>query len=467
VGSAEGGLAVLVIDRDEDVAAQLTVVAERAAGYAHWVTTPREAFAALEARCYDIAIVEADATVYDGIALAQNIRRLAPSTLLLLNAANGSIEDAVAATKAGIGYATGSLAGDALARALTEVSEQRAVERALTAERNDTLLPTPLVGNSPAMTQLKHNIEVIANNDGAVLVCGESGTGKELVARMLHVTSPRRAKPFVAVNCAAFPDALLDAELFGHERGAFTGADRLREGRFEAADGGTLFLDEIGEMPLSAQAKLLRVLENGTFQRLGANETRKVDVRVVSASNRDLAQLVRAGGFREDLYYRIKLFRVRVPALRERGGDLPLLVEHFCRRYAKPGRPTPRLSPGARAVLASREFRGNVRELEHAIRHAIAFADGGELLVEHLPAEIAGDALDFERGRDRGDPAPSVLPLTSALTEFEHEYLLQTLQRTDGNRSRAASLLGISRKSLWAKLKRYREQTPCMSVANS
>jgi two-component system response regulator HydG/two-component system response regulator AtoC len=305
---------------------------------------------------------------------------------------------------------------------------------------------------------------MIARSDAATLISGESGTGKELVALMLHERGPRAAKPFVAVNCAAFPDTLIEAELFGFERGAFTGAMKKRDGRFRAADGGTLFLDEIAELPLPAQAKLLRVLQDGTFEPIGSDEAGKVDVRVVSATHRDLREQVAKGLFREDLFYRINVLDVQLPPLRERDGDLPLLTEFFLsghgRADAAGNKTGPTLSRDAYAALAAYRFPGNVRELGHAIEHAAVLAGHGEIGVEHLPRAIAEGARRAAApagtpSNDVWDGTDDVVPLAEAAREFEKRHLRRALAATGGKKVKAAAKLGISRKSLWEKLRSY------------
>jgi len=424
---------------------------------------------------FDIVILDVETAFADGPALVRHLRRINPATDVILLSALASIEEAVAATKAKAVYVSKPCTHEELLRTVAEIVGRRRAQARLDRELEAGEPNKPiLVGRSPALMQLKHHLDVIARSEGTVLISGESGTGKELVARYIHHASARRARPLVTVNCAAFPDTLLEAELYGHERGAFTGASSRREGRFESAAGGTLFLDEIGEMPLLAQAKLLRVLEDGTFQRLGSNVTLKPDVRVVAATNKDLEQLVAQGRFREDLLYRLKLFRLVTPPLRDRAGDLPLLVEHFCRKYAPPDTKPQGLSAQAWAVLARHHFPGNLRELEHAIRHAIAFAGGEEIQIEHLPEELAGAALALSVARPEpvlvasGEPVssatPPVGPLDAALVEFERDYVMKALAQTGGNRSVTASLLGISRKALWAKLKRYPAPRPKLTM---
>jgi DNA-binding NtrC family response regulator len=299
------------------------------------------------------------------------------------------------------------------------------------------------------MLRLQERIDAIAGSHTPVLVTGESGTGKELVAKTIHDRSPRRDRPFVAINCAAFPETLIEAELFGHERGAFTGAVGRRDGRFKMADGGTLLLDELGELPMPAQAKLLRVLQDGTFQPIGTNTTVRVDVRLISTTNRDLKAEVANGRFREDLYYRINVVDVDIPPLRARRGDITILSEHFLRRFhARPGEP-PAISPAARAALYRHDYPGNIRELMHAIEHALVFSRGREIGIHDLPTAIGGG-----RATDAADGA-TPRPLSVALAEFEREYLLATLEATDGVRGRTAEILGISRKNLWEKLRQY------------
>jgi len=268
------------------------------------------------------------------------------------------------------------------------------------------------------------------------------------VARALHEGSGRRAKAFVAVNCAAFPDTLIEAELFGHEKGAFTDATSRREGRFKAAHGGTLFLDEVAELSQPAQAKLLRVLQEGTIEPLGSNETVKVDVRIVSATNRDLRARIAEGLFREDLYYRINTLDIEIPPLRSRGGDLAVLVQHFIEHFSNPERPTEGITWRAWNALSTYSFPGNVRELMHTIQHAALLATGGKIDFEHLPVAIRGEAPAVMRPQ-----AAPMAPLGTAMKQFERAFLIRALTEFDDKKGKAAEALGISRKNLWEKLK--------------
>jgi DNA-binding NtrC family response regulator len=298
------------------------------------------------------------------------------------------------------------------------------------------------------MTSLLEKIDIVAATDASVVILGESGTGKEVVARAIHGASARAAGPFVAINCAALPETLLEAALFGHRRGAFTGATADRDGCFRAAHGGTLLLDEIGELPLKAQVKLLRVLQEGTIEPLGSDRPQTIDVRILCATHRDLKQMVAAGSLREDLYYRINVLELHVPALRHRREDLTLLVNHFYRTYGG-DRQEIEMSPIAWALLCNHAFPGNVRELEHAVHHAVVLSRGKPIDIEHLPFDIRG------RAEAAKAPARTVSRLADSMKAFERACLLAALEATDGVKFKAAQRLGISRKTLWEKLKAH------------
>jgi DNA-binding NtrC family response regulator len=417
-------------------------------------------------RPFDVVLSDVRLPGIDGLSLMRRVRKDAPLTDFILMTAFADVGEAVAALKEGASdYLTKPFDVDELLHHLTRIDSTRSMRRELAEARRALSRRTTssrLVGNSTVLTKIQSRIEMIAPSDAATLISGESGTGKELVARMIHEHSSRANKPFVAVNCAAFPDTLIEAELFGFERGAFTGAVKKREGRFRAADGGTLFLDEIAELPLPAQAKLLRVLQDGTVEPLGTDVSIKVDVRLVSATHRNLREHVAQGLFREDLFYRINVLDVSLPPLRDREGDLPLLIEYFLEGLAKPDasgkRVPPTISSDAYAALAAYRFPGNVRELGHAIEHAVVLAGNGEITLDHLPAAIAEAApagvaaIATAAGGTDGNP---VLPLSVAVREFERSHLRRALAATGGKRVKAAELLGISRKSLWEKLRAY------------
>jgi len=299
----------------------------------------------------------------------------------------------------------------------------------------------------------------VAGASASVLLLGESGTGKELFAQALHQNSPRRAKPFVRVACAALPETLLESELFGHEKGSFTGAVYSRAGRFEAADGGTLFLDEIGDITPTVQVKLLRFLEEREFERVGGNRTYKVDVRIVAATHRDLRQKLEDGSFRDDLYYRLNVIEVTIPPLRERGGDVPLLAQHFLRKYAAANAKSLRFTDEALALLLKHRWPGNVRELENAIERAVVLADGDELTPLHFPTlrPVAGPEPPGA-AHAQGVEIPG-----STLAAIEREAILRTLEAVGGSTSRAAALLDISARKIQYKLKEYKQATPVVT----
>jgi DNA-binding NtrC family response regulator len=415
-----------------------------------------EALAALGSNEFDLMISDIHMPKGSGLELFRHICKSAPSTDVILMTAYGAVEDAVNALKQGArDYLLKPFDLDELLLRVARIAEQRAIKNQLLLAqsalraRSDT---SGLVGRTAQMERLRDRIATLAPSDAPVLITGESGTGKELVARRLHELSARRDRPFIAVNCAAFPAGLIEGELFGHERGAFTGAVKAREGRFKAAHGGTLFLDEVAEIPLPAQVKLLRVLQEGTIEPLGSNTPVKVDVRVISATHRNLKRFIEEGKFREDLYYRLNVLDVTLPPLRERPGDLPVLINHFLTEMTKEGQPIPSLAPRAYAALTSYHFPGNVRELKHAIEHAVVLSRGKEIDLEHLPRDVRGaDAAPSSADAKRG----AVGPLYAAVKEFERTYLLRALDATRGKKMEAAKLLGISRKSLWEKLRGY------------
>jgi DNA-binding NtrC family response regulator len=444
-------LRILVVEDDIDVR---SAVADGLAAAGHDVSTVadgREALDRIRATSFDVLVTDVRLPGADGLAIFRAARQLSPRTAVILMTSFATAGEAVAAMKEGAAdYLTKPFEVDELVLRMRAIAEKKALERALEEARAE-LAGAPdaaIVGASPAMVALLDRLAIVAQSSAPVLVTGESGTGKELVARRLHALSDRSAGPFVAVHCAAFPETLLEAELFGHERGAFTGAVKKREGRFKTANGGTLLLDEIAEIPLPAQAKLLRVLQEGIVEPLGSDVPVKVDVRIVSATHRDLRKRIAEGAFREDLYYRLNAVNLRVPPLRERAGDLPLLVNHFLSRYVTPGKPVPEVTLDAWRALSAYPFLGNVRELSHAIQHAVLLSRGGPILLQHLPPDVTAVAAAAKAGA-----APTaVKPLAAVVKQAEREHILHALAVAHGKRTRAAELLGISRKNLWEKL---------------
>jgi DNA-binding NtrC family response regulator len=442
-------LRILVVDDDPDVRG---AVGEALQGDGYDVTEVADGRLALEhatAIAYDVVVTDVRLPYVEGLEILRRVRQASPRTAVILMTCFANASDAVQAMKQGAhDYLTKPFDVDELLLRVRAIAEKRALEDELEASRARLAgaADTAIVGASPPMRTLLDKLSTVARSDAPVLVTGESGTGKELVARRLHALSDRNAGPFIAVNCAAFPETLLEAELFGHERGAFTGAVRKRDGRFKIAHRGTLLLDEVAEIPLPAQAKLLRVLQEGAFEPLGSNTPVQADVRIVSATHRDLKRRIVEGAFREDLYYRLHAIELYVPPLRERPGDLPLLVNHFLVRLTPVGKPLPDVSVGAWRALSSYPFLGNVRELGHALQHAVLLARGGTIQPEHLPADITRTAEAATA------PRREMRPLAAVVRQAEREHILYALAVAGGKRTRTAELLGISRKNLWEKL---------------
>ena len=406
------------------------------------------AVAAVEQGPFDAILMDVRMTTMDGMEALKRIHAINPAIPVIIMTAFSSVDSAVAAIKQGAhDYLTKPLDFDRLRTTLEVAMGHRQRE----VESLDIGQPFGddgrIIGKSAPMQELWEMIVHVAPTEATVLINGESGTGKELVAAALHHKSLRRQGPLVKVNCAALAETLLESELFGHERGAFTGADRRREGRFVQAQGGTLFLDEIGETSPGMQAKLLRVLQEHELQRVGGQETIKVDVRILCATNRDLEEEVAAGRFREDLYYRLNVVELEVPPLRERQGDLPLLANYFLRSFAeKNGRLVSGITPECMDVLNRYPWPGNVRELEHSIERGVILMRGDYLDLSALPLAIQ---------RWAGMNAPKEAEEPSTLKEAEKMLILKTLEETGGNRSEAARRLQITRKTLLNKLKSY------------
>lgn len=419
------------------------------------------ALQALESSAADADLVITDLRMpgISGEELLDQVRRLRPEINLIVITAFGSIDSAIALVKAGAyDYLTKPFGSDELLLSVERALEASRLRRQLAEARRGALVNFPgLVAVSRPMVQLKEIIGRIAISPFPVLITGETGTGKELVARAIHHASGRRA--FVAVNCAALPENLLESELFGHERGAFTGADRDKPGLFEEAHGGTLFLDEVGELPRSLQPKLLRALEEGEIRRVGALRPRRVDVRLVAATNRDLEVEVEGGKFREDLYWRLNVVALHVPPLRERVEDIPVLAQHFLEAAVgredlpgvagKGGGGRIGLSAEALALLKLYPWPGNVRELRNALESAVALTGKAWIEAADLPPRIrsAPTAASMLAG---------AVEHRLSLRELEREYILEVLRQVTGNKSRAAEILGMDRKTLYRKLSEYR-----------
>ena len=406
------------------------------------------AVAAVEQGPYDVILMDVRMTTMDGMEALKRIHALNPAIPVVIMTAYSSVDSAVAAIKQGAhDYLTKPLDFDRLRTTLEVAMGHRQQEETVEEPGQPFGDDGRIIGSSAPMVALWDLIVHVAPTEATVLINGESGTGKELVASALHHKSLRSSGPFVKVNCAALAETLLESELFGHERGAFTGADRRREGRFVQAHGGTLFLDEIGETSPAMQAKLLRVLQEHELQRVGGQETIRVDVRIIVATNRDLEEEVAAGRFREDLYYRLNVVELEVPPLRDRHGDIPLLATYFLRRFAdKNNRAVSGITPECMDILNRYPWPGNVRELEHCIERGVILMRGDYLDVNALPLAVQRWAGANEP-RETGEP--------STLKEAEKALILKTLEETGGNRSEAARRLQITRKTLLNKLKSY------------
>jgi two-component system NtrC family response regulator len=406
------------------------------------------AVAALEKNTYDCVLVDLDMPGLNGIQVIAKAKALSPDTDAIVLTGKSSTDTAVAALRHGaFDYLTKPCKLVELETVLSKVIERRELKnrcRALEHRVERLEGSSRLIGDSAPMEQVRQLIAKVAPTHSTVLVLGETGTGKELVARALHNQSHRAEMPFVAINCGALPENLIESELFGHRKGAFTGADDHRKGLFEVANGGTLFLDEIGELPKAMQAKLLRFLESGEIRRVGENDSLVVDVRVLCATHRNLQEMVQQGEFREDLMFRINTFEIELPSLRQRMDDLPLLAEHLLARFREqPKIPQEGISQEVVNVLSTHSWPGNVRELANVIEHASILCDNGVIQVQHLPG-------NFESRRVQGPQLADVGPIS--LRDMEMQAIEQALERNDGNKPKAAEELGISLKTLYNKL---------------
>jgi two-component system response regulator AtoC len=450
---------ILVVDDEENLLHFLSKLLE---GEGYRVETAGMGGKALEKAKeadFDLAILDIKLPDMDGVAVLRAFKEIVPAANVVLITAYGSVESAVEAMKAGAyDYIVKPFRAEEILKAVAKALEQRRLWREVLHLRREVERKYSfenIVGKSQAMQHVFRQIQTVAASKSTVLITGDSGTGKELVARAIHYRSKRKSGPFVVIDCGAIPENLQESELFGHIKGSFTGAVSTKRGLCEEANGGTLFLDEVGDLSGPSQAKLLRVLQEGTIRRLGETKTIEVDVRVIAATNKDLAELVREGRFREDLYYRLNVIPITLPLLRERREDIPLLVECFMRRYAAAAtKEVRRISPSAMEVLLSYPWPGNVRELENVIERAVLFSDGEVIQEELLPQEIC---LQGEAIRLQVPEAPLRVKDTvdKMSQELERGLIERALDMTGGNRTAAARLLGISRRGLLYKIKTY------------
>ncbi len=449
---------ILIVDDEANARSALSEIL-RDEGYA--TETAADGFKALGKLVEfdpDVVLTDLKMPGLDGLGLLKKGRETCPAAIFVIMTAFGTIDNAVQAVKQGAEtYLTKPLNAETLTLAVARAVEKARLQREILRLRErlrERNVEGQVIAADPRMREVLQLVEQVATSRASVLISGESGTGKELIAQAIHDASPRAKRPLVRLNCAALVETLLESELFGHERGAFTGAVSRREGRFKQADGGTLFLDEVSELAPQTQVKLLRFLQERTFERVGGNETLRVDVRVIAATNRDLEQRIREGRFREDLYYRLNVVKIEIPPLRERCGDIPELAGFFLRRYAEENhKEIQGLTPEALELLLTHPWPGNVRELENVIERAVALASSLTIGLGDLPPELSGHA---------GDTSPRLVELPpqgcdldEVLGELERRLLVQALERTGGARKRAATLLGVSFRSLRYRLAKY------------
>lgn len=416
------------------------------------------AIAAIDQNTFDAAIVDLRMPGVDGWQVVDHIKAVSPETQIIIHTAHGDVNEAIQAVRRG--------ANDFLQKPCKLFDIQTALNRVVEKRRltNKTLAlesrlkavegPAVLIGESPAMQRVRMLIERIAPTNSNVLVLGDTGTGKELAARKIHDLSTRAGQPFVAVNCGALPENLVESELFGHRKGAFTGADSNRKGLIEVANGGTLFLDELGELDKNVQVKLLRFLESGEVRRIGENEAFHVDVRVVCATNRPLQEMVDENKFREDLYFRVNTFEIRMPRLRDRIDDVVPLAEHLIQRFMrKHGTQAVRITTEATVAMRAHDWKGNVRELANAIEYALALCDGQRITAQDLPDSVRG-SVDKARADDpEGDVWSPTVP--KSLRDIEMDVIYRVLEKHHGDKPKTANELGIALKTLYNKLNQY------------
>ncbi|MBI1390203.1 MAG: response regulator [bacterium] len=457
-GAVKRRTRILVVD-DDEIMAKTLARALRGQGYdVDAALSPDQGLSLVHENRYDLVLTDLVMPGFDGVTLVRSIKQIDPNIPMIVMTGYASVDNAVEAMKAG--------AFHYLTKPVRLQELQIYVEKALASHEmmmevqelknrlQDMQSQSIIVGKSHAMRGVITQIEQVAPSTATVLITGETGTGKEMIANAIHALSPRADKAMIRVNCGALPETLLESELFGHVKGSFTGAYKDQPGRFELADGGTLFLDEIGEMSPSAQVKLLRVLQEGAFERVGSGKEVHVDVRVITATNRDLMEEVKRGKFRQDLYYRINVFNLRLPALRERTGDLALLAQHFLEKYSKKnGKRVIGLGVNALNAMEKYTWPGNVRELENVIEHGVILARGDRILLEDLPetiraAEGAPDAVT-------GDGKHIKIPLGYSAEQAEGVVIRKTLEMTQGDKEATASILGYSTRTLYRKMKEH------------
>jgi DNA-binding NtrC family response regulator len=446
---------ILVVDDDEAVGKVLAALLTQSGHKSTWVGSAEAALATLEKKAFDLVISDVRMPGLSGLELLKLLRQRSPDLPVVLLTAHGTVQMAVEAMREG--------AADFLLKPFNRDEVLFVVKKCLSSSESERAAPPKaaqqkvenadgMVGSSPALEEARGLIRQAAPSPATVLVLGETGTGKELAARAIHALSPRGKGPFVRLNCGALPETLFESELFGYEKGAFTGAVARKPGRVELANGGTLFLDEVGELSAASQVKLLRLLQEKEYERLGGTETLKADVRVVAATHRSLGEMVKAGTFREDLYYRLNVVPISLPALRARPDDIPVLARHFVSMLgAQNGRPKASFAPEALAALSGQQWPGNVRQLQNFIERVLVLAPPGDVIDgATVEKELARAGLDVKAAPAGASGGPETLP--ERRKDAERQAVEEALQKAGGNRSVAARLLGVSRRTLYNKL---------------
>jgi two-component system, NtrC family, response regulator HydG len=469
--TTEKPIRVLVVDDEPVLLKALEALLSKKGHQVTALDSPISATQRLAQEDFDVALLDVKMPDLSGLELLTAVKHRRPEVEVIMMTGHATVETALSAVKAGAyDYLTKPFEDvELVARAVSKAAERkmlfdrnRELETALR-EKEGVPIPDGIIGNSGAIRDVQRMIDAVAYSAATVLVNGESGTGKELVARALHNKSPRRSQPFVALNCGALTETLLESELFGHVKGAFTGAQRDQKGLFDAADGGTIFLDEIGDIPPATQVRLLRVLQEGEIKRVGAADSVRVDVRVIAATHRDLPKLVKAGKFREDLFYRLNVIAIPLPPLRDRVEDVPLLAHHFLRRYTERlGKKVRTLSPEAIELLCGYRWPGNVRELENAVERAVVLCRGEAVTPVDLPPAISGRTAPLIREAPVGGDDASWLTMSyasakeQALRRFEKSYVEALMRACDNNISAAARKAGMDRSNFKRVLRKYR-----------
>ena len=467
---------VLIIDDEASIRQSLTGALQDEGYRVKVAASGKEGLEALRADRADVVMLDIWMPGMDGLETLKQIKTEWPDQIVIMMSGHGTIDTAVRATKLGaFDFVEKPLSLERLLLMLQNVSGVQDLARENLALRKQLSRGRALVGESPALRQIQELIKRVAPTTGSVLITGENGTGKEVVAHAIHSLSPRFNKPFVEINCAAIPEELIESELFGHERGAFTGATALRRGKFDLAHGGTLFLDEIGDMSLKTQAKVLRIVQEQKFERVGGSQTIQVDVRIVAATNKDLKAEIARGAFREDLFYRLNVVPFVIPPLRERKQDIPVLARHFLKEFCGAhGRILRALTPEALEVLAAYSWPGNVRELKNLIERVIILTseaeDGQPITPADLLTHLQDDSLAVRVGEEpvahpasgsaaTAAAASAAKNLRDARQEFEKEFILKTLRENDFNVSKCAQILGVERSHLHRKIKSFGIET--------